>query len=62
MATVADSENILKIYAPYIRDTAISFETKMPSSDEFSDRIENITKRYPFIRALAKFQFCKSFH
>jgi len=49
MATVADSENILKIYAPYIRDTAISFETKVPSSDEFSDRIEDITKRYPFI-------------
>jgi len=49
MATVADSENILKIYAPYIRDTAISFETKVPSSDEFPDRIENITKRYPFI-------------
>jgi phosphinothricin acetyltransferase len=49
MAAKTDSENILKIYAPFITDTAISFETEVPSVDDFSDRIERIIKNYPYI-------------
>jgi phosphinothricin acetyltransferase len=49
MATINDSEDILKIYGPFISDTVISFETEIPSVLDFSRRIENIVKKYPFI-------------
>jgi phosphinothricin acetyltransferase len=49
LASVSDSEEILKIYRPYITDTAISFETEVPTVEEFSSRVENITKQYPFL-------------
>jgi len=49
LVTASDSEGILKIYAPYIRDTAISFETEVPTISEFSARIETIAKQYPFL-------------
>ena len=44
-----DSNNILKIYESYIKDTAISFEIKVPDLSEFSNRIEKIIKKYPFL-------------
>lgn len=49
LATPADSEAILSIYAPYVRDTAISFETEVPTVDAFSRRIETICKQYPYL-------------
>lgn len=49
LAVISDSEKILKIYAPYITDTIISFETEVPTITEFSDRIETISKQYPFL-------------
>ena len=49
MAMASDSKEILKIYAPYIKDTAISFETEVPTIVEFSLRIQMITKQYPFL-------------
>ena len=49
LATADDSEEILKIYAPYIAETTISFETEVPSVNEFRKRIENITRQYPFL-------------
>ena len=39
-ATPLDAAAMLGIYAPYVTDTAISFETDAPSADEFSARIE----------------------
>ena len=48
-ATLSDSENILRIYAPYITDTVISFETEIPTVNDFAVRIQNITKQYPFL-------------
>jgi len=44
-----DSEAILKIYAPFITETTISFETEVPSIEEFAARIENISKSYPYL-------------
>jgi L-amino acid N-acyltransferase YncA len=38
-ATVADAEPCAAIYAPYVRDTAISFELEPPSTTEMADRI-----------------------
>jgi len=49
LAKPADAEGILKIYASYVTDTAISFEYDVPSKDEFAKRIENISKKYPYL-------------
>ncbi|MEQ8155391.1 MAG: N-acetyltransferase family protein, partial [Clostridiaceae bacterium] len=52
MASQADAKEILEIYAPYIRDTAISFEYMVPSVEEFAVRINNTLKKYPYIVAI----------
>ncbi|MGN0329396.1 MAG: GNAT family N-acetyltransferase [Lachnospira sp.] len=33
-----DAEELLSIYAPYVQDTAISFEYEVPSLSVFQDR------------------------
>ena len=40
IATPDDAEELLGLYAPYVRDTTISFETEVPTVDEFRARIE----------------------
>lgn len=52
MATIEDAKEILEIYAPYVKDTAISFEYDIPSVEEFAERINNILKKYPYIVAI----------
>jgi phosphinothricin acetyltransferase len=54
MATEADAEEILKIYSPYVTDTAITFEYDIPSVAEFSRRIRNTLQMYPYIVALGE--------
>ncbi|MCL2775374.1 MAG: N-acetyltransferase family protein [Oscillospiraceae bacterium] len=49
MAAISDSEAILNIYAPYVRDTTISFETDVPDVIEISRRIAEITAQYPYL-------------
>ncbi len=44
-----DAPALQAIYAPYVRDTAISFEYEAPSPEEFEQRIEQIGKEYPFL-------------
>jgi L-amino acid N-acyltransferase YncA len=39
-ATRSDGARCAAIYAPYVEETAISFETEPPSADQMSDRIE----------------------
>lgn len=51
IASPADAEAILAIYAHYVSRTAISFECAVPSTDEFRSRIENTLQRYPYIVA-----------
>ena len=48
-AKPSDAEELLAIYAPYIKKTAITFEYDVPSVEEFKSRIENTLKRYPYI-------------
>lgn len=48
-ATENDAEAILGIYAPYIEKTSITFEYDVPSLREFSGRIAEIQKKYPWI-------------
>lgn len=50
-ATPADAEALLSIYAPYIEQTAITFEYDVPSVDEFRSRIEHTLLKYPYLVA-----------
>ena len=49
LAAAGDAGDILRIYEPFIRGTAITFETEVPSVDEFTQRIESIISRYPYL-------------
>ena len=40
---------MLGIYAPYVENTAISFEFDVPSKEEFRLRMAKIMERYPWI-------------
>ena len=40
-ATAEDAPAIAKLYAPFVENTAVSFETIPPSADEMAKRIEN---------------------
>ena len=46
-ATEADAEALLRIYAPYVRETAITFEYDVPTEAEFARRISETLKKYP---------------
>lgn len=52
MAKKEDASEILKIYAPYVIDTAITFEYEVPAVEEFGQRISNVLKKYPYLVAL----------
>ena len=49
LATEADAAGILAVYAPYIRDTAVTFETETPSLDAFRCRMASIIGDYPYL-------------
>lgn len=49
MAEEQDAEKLLQIYAPYILNTAVSFEYEVPTVEEFRKRIHNIKIDYPYI-------------
>ncbi len=49
VATEADVEAIATIYAPYVLETAISFDESPPSPDEMQRRISSIQETYPFL-------------
>ncbi len=50
--TVSDARELLDIYAPYVTDTAITFEYEVPSLEEFENRIKNISAKFPYIKAV----------
>ncbi len=49
--TPDDAAALLEIYAPYVTDTAISFEYEVPSEDEFRGRIAATLEKYPYLAA-----------
>lgn len=49
LATIEDGAEILSIYADYIKNTAITFETEVPSVAEFGKRIERVLENYPWL-------------
>jgi len=50
-AVPEDAEGILDVYAPYVKNTAITFEYDVPTVNEFRTRIENTLKKYPYLVA-----------
>lgn len=51
MANPADAQALLNIYAPYVINTAITFEYDVPSVEEFSSRIAHSLEKYPYLIA-----------
>lgn len=49
LATPNDAEEILAIYAPYIKNTAITFEYDVPTIEQFRHRMETVLETYPWI-------------
>ena len=48
-AAAGDAAALLDIYAPYIRDTAITFEYDVPAAEEFAARIGDIARTHPYL-------------
>ena len=52
VATPEDAEDILAVYAPYILNTAITFEYEVPTAEEFRERIVHTLAKYPYLVAI----------
>ena len=62
-----DAEALLEIYAPYVRETAVTFEYEVPSLEEFRGRIEHVLSRYPYLAAeedgrIVGYAYLSAFH
>ena len=49
VAAVADADAIAAIYAPYVLETAISFEEAPPSAAEMAARMAKVLPTHPFL-------------
>jgi L-amino acid N-acyltransferase YncA len=52
-ASPKDAAELLRIYAPYVRKTAITFEYDVPSLAEFRGRIERTLEKRPYLAAVS---------
>lgn len=50
-ATERDAKALLDIYAPYVEQTAITFEYEVPTLTEFRARIRHTLEKYPYLVA-----------
>ena len=48
-AVEADIPEILEIYAPYVLNTAYSFEYTVPTLEEFKERFRSYTQQFPWL-------------
>lgn len=48
IATEDDAPFLVAIYAPYVRETAVTFEYEVPDEDEFRSRIRATLEKYPY--------------
>lgn len=51
VANSEDAAALLKIYAPYVKKTAVTFDYEVPTVEEFSQKIEQLLKKYPVLVA-----------
>jgi len=54
LAREEDAAAMLAIYAPYVHDTAISFETEPPSEEEFRQRVQATLEVGPWLLCEAR--------
>lgn len=52
IARESDTDELLAIYAPYVKETAITFEYTVPTHEEFRDRIRKTLAKYPYLVAV----------
>ncbi|WP_311408207.1 GNAT family N-acetyltransferase [Liquorilactobacillus uvarum] len=62
-----DIPQLLEIYTPYVKKTAITFEYQVPTTEDFAQRITEISLKYPFIIAardheILGYAYLSSFH
>lgn len=50
-AKIEDAKQLVEIYKYYVENTDITFEYDTPSVEQFSERIKNTLKKYPYIVA-----------
>ena len=67
VVTTDDAEEIRTVYAPYVIDTAVSFEYDVPTTEELKMRISNTLKKYPYLVAtendsIVGYAYASSFH
>ena len=67
IARPEDAGALLDIYAPYVENTAITFEHTVPSIEEFERRISHVLERYPYLVAekdgeILGYAYVSSFH
>lgn len=51
IASLDDAEELLKIYAPYVEQTAVTFEYEVPTLAEFRERMSRVLAKYPYLVA-----------
>lgn len=52
LATPADGPAVAALYAPYVRETSITFEYDVPSGEEFGQRIAKVLELAPWLLAV----------
>lgn len=57
-ADLKDAKALLKIYASYVENTAITFEYEVPSLEEFEERMKSVLKKYPYLIAEISGEIC----
>ncbi len=50
-AKPSDARSLLDIYAPYVENTAITFEYEVPTIEDFATRIAKTLEKYPYLVA-----------
>jgi phosphinothricin acetyltransferase len=49
LARAGDAAGILEIYGPFIRNTSITFETELPTVEQFGERITHYLESWPWL-------------
>ncbi len=57
-AEPSDAKRMLEIYAPFVLETAVSFETAVPDVDDFSNRISATLKGHEWLVAEVDDNIC----
>ncbi len=53
LAKIEDASQLVGIYAPFVEQTAVSFETEVPTVEEFAARITKVSSKWRWLVAEA---------